>query len=40
LKQEGITGRGTFYKLFKGSERTQRDIKGLTKGSKGQETEG
>ena len=40
LKQEGITGRGTFYKLFKGSERTQRDIKGLTKGSKRQETEG
>ena len=33
LKQQGITGKGTFYTLFKDSQRAQRDNKGLTKGS-------
>jgi ATP-dependent DNA helicase RecG len=33
LKQQGTTGKGTFYILLKGSQRAQRDGKGLTKGS-------
>ncbi len=35
LRQQGTTGKGTFYILLKGSQRAQRDNKGLTKGSKG-----
>ena len=34
LKQQGTTGKGTFYTLLKGSQRAQTAHKGLTKGSK------
>ena len=34
LEQRGITGKGTFYVLVKGSQTAQRTHKGLTKGSK------
>jgi len=33
FQQQGITGKGTFYELKKGSQRAQTTHKGLTKGS-------
>ena len=34
LEKRGVTGKGTFYELVKGSQRVQRAQKGLIKGSK------
>ena len=34
LKQQGVTGKGTFYIFLKGSQRAQMGNKGLIKGSK------
>jgi len=39
LNQQGITGKGTFYTLIKGSQRAQMAHKGLAKGSNNQSSQ-